>query len=101
MRTAAQAAGARGAGLRGPGRGGTQADPKNTTLANQANTLFKGETLRGLLLNAYGWSRVAMYLFFAAIGLTIAAFAVLATLVFEVLVAPRRVEATRPHPIPA
>jgi hypothetical protein len=28
------------------------ADPTNTQLANQANTLFKGETLRGLLLTA-------------------------------------------------
>ena len=78
-----------------------QADPKNTTLANQANTLFKGETLRGLLLNAYGWSQVALYLFYAAIGLTVAAIAVFATLVFEVLVAPRTVEATRPVPFPA
>src|SRR5215469_9460890 len=74
-----------------------QADPKNTMLANQANTLFKGETLRGLLLNAYGWSQVAMYAFFAAIGLTVAAVAVFATLVFEVVVAPRTVKVTRPE----
>ena len=33
------------------------ADPKNATLAPQANTLIKGETLRGLLLNAWGWSQ--------------------------------------------
>jgi hypothetical protein len=78
-----------------------QADPKNTALANQVNTLFKGETLRGLLLYAWGWSQVGVYAFFAAIGLTVAAIAVLATLVFEVLVAPRTVRATRPQPIPA
>jgi hypothetical protein len=78
-----------------------QADPKNTALANQANTLFKGETLRGLLLNAYGWSQVALYAFFAAIGLTVAAIAVFATLVFEVLVAPRTATATKPVPFPA
>jgi hypothetical protein len=78
-----------------------QADPKNTVLANQVNTLFKGETLRGLLLYAWGWSQVALYAFFAAIGLTIAAIAVLATLVFEVVVAPRTVRATKPQPIPA
>ena len=77
------------------------ADPKNTALQNQANTLFKGETLRGLLLNAYGWSQVALYAFYTAIGLTVAAIAVFATLVFEVLVAPRTVKATRPQPIPA
>ena len=78
-----------------------QADPKNTALANQANTLFKGETLRGLLLYAWGWSQVALYAFYAAIGLTIAAIAVYATLVFEVVVATRTVRATRPHPVPA
>jgi len=78
-----------------------QANPTNATYANQANTLFKGETLRGLLLNAYGWSQVAMYLFYAALGLTIGAIAVFATLVFELLVAPRTVKATRPQPIPA
>jgi hypothetical protein len=78
-----------------------QADPKNTTLANQANTLFKGETLRGLLLNAYGWSQVGTYAFFAAIGLTIAALVMLGTLVFELVVAVRPARATRPQPIPA
>jgi hypothetical protein len=78
-----------------------QANPTNTTYTNQANTLFKGETLRGLLLNAYGWSQVGLYLFYTAIGLTIATIAVLATLVFEVLVAPRTVRTTKPVPVPA
>jgi hypothetical protein len=78
-----------------------QANPTSTALQNQANTLFKGETLRGLLLNAYGWSQVALYAFYAAIGLTVAAIAVFATLVFELLVAPRTVRAARPRPIPA
>jgi hypothetical protein len=78
-----------------------QANPTNTAYANQANTLFKGETLRGLLLNAYGWSQVGLYLLYVGIGLTIATIAVFATLAFEVLVAPRSVKATRPQPIPA
>ncbi len=30
------------------------ADPKNSVLAGQVETVFRGETLRGLLLNAYG-----------------------------------------------
>jgi hypothetical protein len=34
------------------------ADPKNATLAAQKASLFQGETLRGLLLNAWGWSVV-------------------------------------------
>ena len=31
------------------------AQPKNTALATQVATIFKGTTLRGMLLNAYGW----------------------------------------------
>jgi hypothetical protein len=65
------------------------ADPTNATLAKQAQTLFQGETLRGLLLNTYGWSQLAMYAFFAAIGLTVAALVVLGTLIYELAVAPR------------
>lgn len=34
------------------------ADPKNTALAGQVETMFKGETLRGLLLNAYAFGTV-------------------------------------------
>jgi hypothetical protein len=34
------------------------ADPKNEELAGQKAALFQGETLRGLLLNAWGWSVV-------------------------------------------
>ncbi len=79
----------------------SQADPKNATLAAQATTLFKGETLRGLLLYAWGWSQVGLYAFFAAIGLTIATIAVFCTLVFELLVAPRPATALKRQPVPA
>jgi hypothetical protein len=34
------------------------ADPNNAKLAGQKAALFQGETLRGLLLNAWGWSVV-------------------------------------------
>src|SRR5438105_824185 len=57
-----------------------QANPQNTKLAAQVQTLFRGETLRGLLLNAWGWSQVALYAFYAAIGLTVAAVAVFCAL---------------------
>jgi hypothetical protein len=67
-----------------------QANPTNPKLAAQVQTLFRGETLRGLLLNAYGWSQVALYAFYAAIGLTLAALVVLGTLVFELAAARRR-----------
>jgi hypothetical protein len=68
------------------------ANPKNTALAAQAQTLFRGETLRGLLLNAYGWSQVAIFSFFAAIGLAVGAAAVFGAFIFEVVVAIRRRE---------
>jgi len=36
-----------------------QAQPANTQLAALVNTVFKGETLRSMLLNAYGWWKVS------------------------------------------
>ncbi|HZS15370.1 MAG TPA: hypothetical protein VFC09_12300 [Candidatus Dormibacteraeota bacterium] len=66
-----------------------------STLSGQRTTLFMGETLRGLLLNAYGWWTVGQYAFYAAIGLTVAAFAVFAALVFEILSMRRRHEVTQ------
>ena len=65
---------------------------KDATLAAQRQTLFMGETLRGLLLNAYGWWQVGQYAFYAAIGLTVAAVAVFLALVLEVFLAFRRQE---------
>jgi hypothetical protein len=35
------------------------AQPGNTQLATTVNTVFKGETLRSMLLNAYGWWKVS------------------------------------------
>ena len=37
----------------------SRADPTNTELAGLVNTVFKGETLRGLLLNAYAFDTMA------------------------------------------
>ena len=51
------------------------AQPKNTALANQVQTIFKGTTLRGMLLNAYGWWQlgqimlVSAFVAFGAAGL--------------------------------
>ncbi|HEU5148900.1 MAG TPA: hypothetical protein VFU19_00295 [Iamia sp.] len=49
-------------------------------LTGQRDTLFKGETLRGLLLSAYAWSTVGMIAGYAAIG-AFAAAALMAALV--------------------
>jgi hypothetical protein len=43
-----------------------QADPSNTQLAGQVQTLFRGETLRGLLLNAYAFDTMATVALIAA-----------------------------------
>jgi len=47
----------------------SRANPTDTALAGQVQTLFRGETLRGLLLYAWGWSvvgTIALYTSFAA-----------------------------------
>ena len=49
------------------------AQPKNTALAAQVNTVFKGETLRGLLLNAYAFGKMGTIAGIAAIAAFIAA----------------------------
>src|SRR5579872_7154394 len=50
-----------------------QAQPNNATLAAQVNTVFKGETLRGLLLNAYAFGTIGTIAGIAAIAAFIAA----------------------------
>ena len=54
-----------------------QADPSNVQLKAQAQTLFQGETLRGLLLNAYAFDTVATIALYAAIAAYIGAAAML------------------------
>ena len=53
---------------------------KADALTNSRNSLFKGETLRGLLLTAYAWSTMGKIAGIAAIVAFIAA-AMMATLV--------------------
>ena len=45
-----------------------QAAPNDTKLAGQVATMFKGETLRGLLLNAYAFGTMGLIAGIAAIG---------------------------------
>ena len=61
-----------------------QAAPTNTKLAGEVATIFKGTTLRSMLLNAYGWGQIGQFAGYAAIGLLIAAFAVFGAFVFEI-----------------
>ena len=74
-----------------------QADPTNTKLAGEVATIFKGTTLRSMLLNAYGWGQIGQFAGYAAVGLLIATFAVFGAFVFEIFsfMGSRRKE-TRP-----
>lgn len=42
-------------------------DPNNAQLQAQVATVFKGETLRGLLLNVYGWAKMGTIAGIAAV----------------------------------
>ncbi|HLY33134.1 MAG TPA: hypothetical protein VKQ07_01250 [Jatrophihabitantaceae bacterium] len=44
-----------------------QADPTNTKLATEVATVFRGETLRGLLLNAYAFDTLGYIAFIGSI----------------------------------
>jgi len=69
-----------------------------------ADTLFKGETLRSILNQAWTFSVIAQIAFFAAIGLLLAAVVALGALVFEVIEALRgkeSVEVVIPRVVPA
>ncbi len=50
-----------------------QADPSDTQLATQVQTMFRGETLRGLLLNAYAFWKMAQVALYAAVVAFVAA----------------------------
>jgi hypothetical protein len=43
------------------------ADPKNAVLADQVQSVFRGVTLRGMLLNAYGWWEMGQIMLVSAI----------------------------------
>ena len=43
------------------------AQPDNAKLTAEVGTVFKGETLRSMLLNAYGWWKVSQITYIAAI----------------------------------
>ena len=50
----------------------TELQAKADEVTNTRNTLFKGETLRGLLLSAFAWSTVGQIAGYAAVGAFIA-----------------------------
>jgi hypothetical protein len=44
------------------------AQPSNTKLAAEVGTVFKGETLRSMLLNAYGWWKISQLSYIIALA---------------------------------
>jgi hypothetical protein len=54
-------------------------------ITNQRNSLFKGETLRGLLLSTYAWSTIGRIAGIAAIAAFVAGFAMLALVILGVV----------------
>src|SRR3954470_16660214 len=66
-----------------------QADPKNTTLQAQANTLFKGEALRAMLLQAYAFWKIGQIALYAGIASFILAGLMLLLTTFGLLHARR------------
>jgi hypothetical protein len=77
----------------------SRADPKNAELEAQVQTLFRGETLRGLLLYAWGWSVVGMLAGLVAIAALLGAIAVFLGLLIGFLAHQRhaRHESSAPH----
>jgi hypothetical protein len=61
------------------------ADPTNATLAGQVQTVFRGDTLRSILLNSYGWWQIGQFAGYAAIGLLVAAIVVVGAFIFEIV----------------
>jgi hypothetical protein len=77
-------------------KSGTAAE--NATAAAQKATLFQGETLKNMLLNAWGWSMLATYTIYGGYALLLAAFVVLAAIVFELFFATKPEEVVVPQP---
>ena len=69
------------------------AKPTDTKLAGQVATIFKGTSLRGMLLDAYAWWTLGGVVFAAAIAMLIATGLVVLSLLFELY----RWRATRVH----
>src|SRR5205823_6944447 len=75
-----------------------QANPSDTKLAGQVQTLFRGETLRGLLLYAWGWSVVGHIATLVAYGAFLGGAVVLIALVYG-FVRPEHDSATATEPV--
>ncbi len=67
----------------------SRATPTDAKLTGQVATLFKGETLRGLLLYAWGWSVVSTLALYAAIAALIGFIIMLGVTIGDFVADPR------------
>jgi len=63
----------------------SQAAPNDTKLAGEVATVFKGTSLRGMLLDAYAWWTLGTVVFYAGIAMLVATAVVVLTLGFELV----------------
>jgi hypothetical protein len=70
----------------------SRANPNDQQLADQVQTLFRGETLRGLLLNVWGWATVGAIAYWAGIAALLGAIAVFGALVLGFVMHERQIK---------
>lgn len=70
----------------------SRANPNDQTMKGQVDTLFKGETLRGLLLNVWGWATVGAIAYWVGIAALLGAIAVFAALVLGFIMHERQIK---------
>ena len=70
-----------------------QQDKNNQQLQNQANTLFRGETLRGLLLFSWGWATISKIAFWSGIAALLGFLIMAAVIVGDFFADPKLVRA--------
>ena len=70
---------------------------ENAAATAQKLTLFQGETLKNMLLNAWGWSMLATYTMLGGFALLLAGLATLGALVFELFFANKPDEVRIPR----
>jgi hypothetical protein len=70
----------------------SRANPEDQKLAGQVQTLFRGETLRGLLLNVWGWATIGAIAYWVGIAALIGALTVFGALVLGFILHERQVK---------
>jgi hypothetical protein len=70
----------------------SRANPNDQTLKGQVDTLFRGETLRGLLLNVWGWATVGAIAYWVGIAALLGAIAVFGALVLGFMMHERQIK---------